>query len=367
MGTNIIYCWTNATGKTQFAEVLKDIFKANGLRVRYLSAERLTGQERQTYHYYSRGSQIDRGLDIGDFQNYKTFGEQYGLSADSWIVLNNKIDVKVRIEAFLSRFFKRQIRLSEQGGFLSPKIQKQDGGQEYGLKENECHGLKELIGLLAFIYDDDYNCLIMDEPELHLHPQFQQFILQEIKKIAGNPLEQQDKKMFVIITHSPFMLDINTLENFQSLIVFQPGFLPAWVRELDSDDIHRIRRILPRLNTHHKQFFFSNRPIFVEGYTDQQLFKLILEVRGQNIGAGGVSIIDVGGKDDVDAFYRLSERINIKAYAIVDFDVIFESKLRQTVNQNNDVKEYLQKEGLDKDLLTIIGQMSSILIQSLRP
>lgn len=71
-------------------------------------------------------------------------------------------------------------------------LQKRIGGTEYGLKERECHGLKELIGLLTFLYDDDNNCLIIDEPKLHLHPQFQTFFLQEIRKIAGNPLNNPD-------------------------------------------------------------------------------------------------------------------------------------------------------------------------------
>jgi predicted ATP-dependent endonuclease of OLD family len=42
-----------------------------------------------------------------------------------------------------------------------------------------------------------------------------------------------------------------------------------------------VKRLLPRLNTHHKQFFFSSAPVFVEGYTDQQLFSLIQERRGR--------------------------------------------------------------------------------------
>lgn len=67
-------------------------------------------------------------------------------------------------------------------------------GKVYDLKKNESHGLKEIITLLTFLYDDEYNCIILDEPELNLHPQFQQYILQEIKSIAGNPFEEQGKK-----------------------------------------------------------------------------------------------------------------------------------------------------------------------------
>ena len=346
----------NGTGKTQFAEQLKNQFRSNGLYVRYLGAERMAGLERQSYTYFTNNS-LERGLNIGDFSSYKHYGTEYGLMADSWIIIKNKLDVRVRIEAVLSQMFNRQIRLAEQGGFLSPRIQRYGSNEEYGLKDKECHGLKELIGLLAFLYDDEYNCLILDEPELHLHPQYQQFIMAEIKKIAGDPKTQQDKKCFVIITHSPYMLDIRTVEDLYNLIVFQPEHIPSWISQLEQEDLYRIQKMLPRLNTHHKQFFFANKPIFVEGYTDQQFLSLLQEVREQNLGAAGISIIDVGGKEEVDAFYRLCEKFNINACALVDYDALFEGKIRQTVSLKASVQDYVQKEGLGVDLISVIGEM----------
>lgn len=61
--------------------------------------------------------------------------------------------MRIRIEAFLSTIFGRRIRFAEEGGFLKPKIQKILAGAEYAMKESECHGLKELITLLAFLYE----------------------------------------------------------------------------------------------------------------------------------------------------------------------------------------------------------------------
>jgi len=169
----------NATGKTRFVEQLEQQSQSQGFKVRYLSSERLAGLERQQYGIFGY-SQIYRGLDIGQFERYKSEGRVYGLAADAFAILKEKLDVKIRIEATLSQLFGRRIRLAEEGGFLVPKVQKIEAGDEYGLKESECHGLKELITLLTFLYNDDYNCLIIDEPELHLHPQFQTFFLQEI-------------------------------------------------------------------------------------------------------------------------------------------------------------------------------------------
>lgn len=354
----------NATGKTQFAEQLKQQCQGQGLKVRYLSSERLAGLEKTNYSYFST-SGIYQGLNVGQFSEYKNYGAQYGLASDAFATLKEKLDVKIKIEATLSQLFGRRIRLAEEGGFLKPKIQRIEGGDEYGLKESECHGLKELMTLLTFLYNDDYNCLIIDEPELHLHPQFQTFFLQEIRKIAGDPLSSLDKKCFFIVTHSPYYVDIRTLDDLKYCIVFQPDKLPACIDQLEDEDEWRIKRLLPRLNTHHKQFFFSSRPIFVEGYCDQQIFGLIQEKRGKLLGASGSCIIDVGGKDELDLFFRICKKSNIDAQFIADLDAVTKGKLRQSVSEDDRCRDYLQSEGIGTDLMQVIGEAEKAISECL--
>ena len=350
----------NATGKTQFAEQLRQQCQSQGLKTRYLSSERLAGLEKQQYGIFGF-SQINEGFNIGRLQDYKSQGLTYGLAADAFAILKEKLDVKIRIEATLSQLFSRRIRLAEEGGFLKPRIQKIEAGNEYGLKESECHGLKELITLLTFLHNDDYNCLIIDEPELHLHPQFQTFFLQEIRKTAGDPLNSPDKKCFFIVTHSPYYVDIRTLDDLKYCIVFQPDKSPACLDKLEGEDEWRIKHLLPRLNTHHKQFFFASRPIFVEGYFDQQIFSLIQEKRGKLLGASGSCIIDVGGIDELDLFFRICKKLNVDARFITDLDVLTKGKLRQSVSADEHCRDYLQKEGLGTNLMQVIGETEKAL------
>ena len=348
----------NATGKTRFVEQLKQQCQNQNIKVRYLSSERLAGLERQRYEYFGY-SALESGLNMGQFAVLKNFGTNYGLSADAFVTLKEKLDIKIKIEATLSQLFGRRIRLVEEGGFLKPRIQKIDVGNEYGpeygLKESECHGLKELLTLLTFLYNDDYNCLIIDEPELHLHPQFQTFFLQELRKIAGNPLNSPEKKIFFIVTHSPYYVDIRTLEDLKHCVVFQPDKPPSFIDQIDSEDERRIKRLLPRLNTHHKQFFFASRPIFVEGYSDQQVFSLIQEKRGKPLGALGACIIDVTGKEELDLFFKICKKLNIDAKFVADLDVLTKGKLRQSVSEDDRCRAYLQTEGIGRDLMQVIG------------
>lgn len=354
----------NGTGKSIFAERLKLEFKSHGLKVRYFGADRIAnlGNKWDTALGPLASDKSSKGINMDNFSQYKTKAELLGQSIDALIELNNKIDLQIKVESILSDIFHKQLVFDQKGGFLNCSLTDITTGKAYDLKKDESHGLKEIITLLTFLYSDEYNCLILDEPELNLHPQFQQYILQEIKKCSGTVTE--GKKMFVILTHSPYMLDINNSDDLLNYVVFHKGNVPTYITEykLDAYQLDRLNKLLLRINTNHKTLFFASSPVFVEGYIDQQLFNLIENKRDVPLGAEGVSVIDVGGKDEVDIMYSLCRSIGIDAKAIVDLDALLEGKIRQTIGKNEKSTKYLASKGQD-DLISMIGQLQSLLTE----
>jgi OLD-like protein/putative AbiEii toxin of type IV toxin-antitoxin system len=225
------------------------------------------------------------------------------------------------------------------------------------MKESECHGLKELITLLAFLYDDDFNALIIDEPELHLHPQFQTFLLAEIRRMAGDPRVQAGSKVFFLITHSPYLLDFRVINDLRQCLIFHADELPTCIGTLTPQDEYSLKRLLPRLNTHHKQFFFAHRPIFVEGYTDQQLFTLIQDSRGKLLGASGACFIDVNGKDEQDFYFRLCRQLKIDAQFISDLDVLTRGNFRNSISEDTRSKEFVTTQGIGTDWMDAVREL----------
>ena len=347
----------NGTGKSLFAEQIKLELTKNGYRPRLLNAERLSGLEKQEYTYFTIGDRFKQGLNISEFPQLKSQGENFGLSSSAFVILKEKLDVRIKIEALISDIFHKTIRLVEEGGFLKPKIQNNKGGSEYELKGKECHGLKEIITLLTFLYDDSHNCLILDEPELHLHPQFQSFFLSEIRKFAGDPKIDASKKLFFIITHSPYFLDLRSLEDLKNILICHYGLPPDNVNTLDPQDEYILNRFLPRFNTHHKQFFFSPNPVFVEGYTDQQIITLLFDKLEYNIYASGSCVIDVGGKDELAVFFRLCNHLKVEARIIADLDAFFKGKLREVAQADPKCNSFIQQNGLGTDLSALIGEL----------
>lgn len=303
---------------------------------------------------------MQTGFQIPRYASLKQQGKQFGLAADAFILLKEKIDLKLKVEATLSQLFDRELMLSTDSGYLRPTLRK-GTADPYNLKQQECHGLKELICLFTFLYDDENDCLIIDEPELHLHPQYQAFFLQQIRHLAGDPREDPTKKCFFLVTHSPYFVDIRTPDDLRHCVVFHPDAAPTFVDHLDGLDLYRVKRLLPRLNTHHKQFFFASRPIFVEGYTDQQLFTLVQEKRQKIVGAGGDCFIDVSGKDEMDLFFRLCQHLKIDARFIADLDVLFGGNLRQSVSGDDRCANHVQKAGIAQDAMTAIGKVEQAL------
>jgi len=347
---------SNGTGKSLFADQLKAQLMAKGYKVRLLNAERLSGFEKQDYSQFSTTS-FSRGLNISNFSSLKHNGDAFGLSTYAFVILKERLDIRIKIEALLSDIFNKTIRLVEEGGYLKPKIQNISGGNEYGLKENECHGLKELLTLLTFLYDDSKNCLILDEPELHLHPQFQSFLLSEIRNLAGDPNVDSSKKIFFIITHSPYFLDLRNLDDLKSVLVSHYNEPPTYVDTLSTQDEYVLKRFLPRFNTHHKQFFFSPNPVFVEGYTDQQIITLLFDKLDYKISAAGSCIIDVGGKDELAVFFNLCRKLKIEGRIIGDLDAFFKGKLREVGPSDANCNKYVQDNGLGTDLSNLIGEL----------
>ncbi len=332
----------NGTGKSTFLERLVEDLPRDRLKARYLSSDRLVNWTKREHLRLASSSFSGRGINFETFTSLKTADRKSGEINETFIILREQLNVQIKVEAKISQLLGRTVRLDESGGFLNPMITTRDS--EYSFKENESHGIKELIALLTLLYDESYDCLIIDEPELHLHPQFQSLFLQEARMLAGDPLEGQGKKCFIIATHSPYIVDIRSIEDLRNVLLFHSSRHPTSIGILSSEDEYRIRTLLPRLNTHHKQFFFSTRPNFVEGYHDQQIYSLIQERRGI-MGAGATTFIDVGGKDELDLFFRLCNQLEIDCQIISDLDSLFTGKLKESVARDDRCNNYLRESG----------------------
>lgn len=257
-------------------------------------------------------------------------------------ILHEKRYVREKIEKVLSNMFgKSIIFIEDEGGIFIPIVKNKAWNVEYLLDDAECHGLREIISLLICLYNkDDSDCIFFDEPELHLHPQMQSFFMNEIRKETKNSA----RRIFFLISHSPFFIDLRTPEDLTGVIACHINKAPTSIENLLPEDENLFRRFLPRFNTYHKQFFFSDNQIFVEGYTDQQTFTYLLSCIEDKINVAGTGIIDVGGKDELGVFCKICQLLGTNGRIITDLDSLFSGKLREVVVNDDRVKAWLVKQ-----------------------
>ena len=273
------------------------------------------------------------------FGDLKIAGEQ-GSGLDTFVLLEERIDLRIQIQATLSNLFNREISLEWNEGFLIPTAARSGEGASYRLDREECHGIKELLVLLTHLYDDERQYLIIDEPELHLHPQYQAFFMQEVRKLAGDPSNDSKKRIIFLITHSPFILEFKTSEDLKSIISFDLNYSkPTQIAQLDLD-ISSTGSFIQRFNAHHKQLFFSDNPVFVEGINDAQFIEAMMEARGISVAGAGSCIIDAGGVEEVNQYLKLCLGLGKQAHFVFDLDSLFRGNLRACIKDDESIQSF---------------------------
>ena len=175
----------NGSGKTRFAtKLLSQLRQSAELGARLLGTDRLMEMAKPGNTYW--GDNLESGYAKDQFQEFRKAGEE-GSGIDTILLLEERMDLRIRIEATLSHLFGRDVTLEWDSGNLVPRAVRREGGGSYRLDREECHGIKELFVLLTHLYDNQHDYLIIDEPELNLHPQYQAFFMQEVRKVAGKP------------------------------------------------------------------------------------------------------------------------------------------------------------------------------------
>ena len=274
------------------------------------------------------------------------------------MLLEERLDLRIQVEATLSHLFNRKIVLDGDSGNLVARAVLGETGDSYRLDRDECHGIKELLVLLTHLYNDEHPYLIIDEPELNLHLQYQAFFMQEVRKLAGDPSADKKKKVIFLVTHSPFILDFRSIEDVKSVISFNLNHsIPNHILDLDPVATAKLSTLVPRLNVHHKRLFFSDNPIFVEGILDAQLVGTMQEARGVSVAGAGSCIIDAGGCEEVNRYLDLCIAFGKSAYFLYDLDSLFGGNLRACVKDDGSVQSFLATAGVGSDFSKYCGEL----------
>ncbi len=327
----------NGTGKTKAARAIVAKFQQAPEQqpCLFLSADRLLGMMSASSYNFGLLPQPYQGAPLGQhsIDEARSYGI-HGIAHDSLYILREDPEVFLQVAALLHRAFGRQLSMQERSGFLDPTITDANGAS-YSLLRDEGHGLRELVILLVAAYRSDWRLLVVDEPELHLHPSLTQLWLAELERSCRD----HDRKA-IVITHEPRLLQGITYEALPGIWVFSRGPEPVNLGEamqgISRETIEGSLGEQPQLVS---RLVFSPRPTLVEGPSDEAALSTALQRLVRIEAIAQTDLIPCGGGAGVAAWFRVATALRLDVRAVADLDVIFDGSFRTAMDSFQAVRE----------------------------
>jgi len=179
-------------------------------------------------------------------------------------------------------------------------------------------GQKAIIHLVFEAYgrgDLKGGVVIIDEPEIHLHYQFQHEYLQVI-----DDLNHEQNCQYILVTHSEALINSSTINNVRRFSLSAAGHTEIFSPQLTTDQKSLIK-ILD--NTRSTYAFFAKKVVLVEGDTDRYFIRAIILDKYRHLDQE-IAILNIGGKGEFQKWKSLFSSFGLSVSMVADFDYIID-------------------------------------------
>ena len=311
-----IFVGTNASGKTQTLKALRDTLRQSlgANKVRYLSSNRIGTMEQYRSKTNQYNHYVAEDYSFGD-RKAKSARLQLETASGDFFTMDERKDIFIKVSERMSELFKRQIFIRWDAGQMKVFFGKTDSEQEYSVAA-EASGLVNIISILAALFDESIQVLLIDEPEVSLHPQLQSYLLREIKNAAI-----KYNKTIIISTHSAEMIELNSVDDLCNYVFFSNSTLPKQISpnapELNSN---KLKEFLLRMSLMYNEGFFAKKVMLIEGPSDLILCRYLCNRLSFNLDVAGSQIIPVEGKGQFPVVTKLFRLIGKEVCVLTDLD-----------------------------------------------
>jgi energy-coupling factor transporter ATP-binding protein EcfA2 len=318
----------NGSGKTHLLRGMKRDLEAkvgSKKAVRFMSAGRLGPQETYRSDFDGhRGSEIlYESAHFGSKNDIARRHKIETLNGD-FQTLSERVDILLMIQERLRKLLRRNVEINWHAGELRIDFSRTDAqGKPYS-SSREASGLLHLVGMLSALYDDEIGALLIDEPEVSLHPQLQAFLLSEMRRLCGVPESNKNKKIIVIATHSTEMVHLSSAADLPSIIFCDdlrnpPVQLSANLGELRNK---KIQNLIARLGQEHKLALFSRRPLIVEGPSDVIVCSTLSRRLNLHLEAAGSQLLPAIGTGQMPIVVKFLRMLGKTPVVLADADAM---------------------------------------------
>ncbi len=154
--------------------------------------------------------------------------------------------------------------------------------------------------------------LLIEEPEMFLHPQTQRSLYKTLRSVA-------ERNQVVYATHSPHFVSV---PEYREVAIVrrapQEGTAVSW--STLTADTKRLERLRKDLDPERNEFFFAKRLLLVEGDTEKLALPEYAKRLDIDIDRAGSTIVEVGGKRALLPFAELARSFGIPTAVLYDED-----------------------------------------------
>lgn len=190
--------------------------------------------------------------------------------------------------------------------------------------------------------------LLIDEPELYLHPQAIEVLRDALKSLSTQGYQ------VIFSTHSPFMITSKDVGN--TLLIRKDNTTGTYKRNSLKSAIPLVETTAPSQIelifslSHSSNILFSERVILAEGTTENRLLPSIIQkVTSKSVGLHKTALVSMGGSGNTRKAILVLNTMDIPTRAIVDLDFAL---------------KHGEKDGFltvgDSDVLAIQAHLASI-------
>ena len=158
--------------------------------------------------------------------------------------------------------------------------------------------------------------LLIEEPEIYLHPHARRHFYGILDKIAAEGIQ------IIYTTHSTEFVD---LYNFDRVNIvnknWEMGTHVNQGRNITVDDDSKTRiKMQTEMDNTRNELFFSEKVFLVEGITEKNSMPYFFKLNQINMYKENISIVDVGGKQNIIFFSTILKSFKIPFVVLLDSD-----------------------------------------------
>jgi putative ATP-dependent endonuclease of the OLD family len=153
--------------------------------------------------------------------------------------------------------------------------------------------------------------LLIEEPEMFMHPQMQRSLYKSLRKIG-------ETNQVIYTTHSPHFVSVPDYSEVLLIRRDEDG-TRAVQSSLPIDDRRR-EKFLKELDPERSELFFSRRLLLVEGDTEKLSYPAYAAKLTLDLDRASATIVEVGGKRNLKDFAELATSFQIPVGVVYDKD-----------------------------------------------